>query len=137
MSEWNERMYEARARYISAAYLIDTDEIAVLAPEVPLPETHNCDAMGCGSMSHVAFRAPRDVMSQLDGCEDKLRGAEAELAELGAALDKIVTITSCVREHDVSELCAVVESVREIAVKVLCREAGDNAQGQDGGGNAL
>ena len=119
MSEWNERMYEARARYISAAYLIDTDEIAVLAPELPLPENHNCDAMGCGSLSHVAFRAPRDVMSQLDDCADKLRGAEAELAELGAALDKIVTITSCVREHDVSELCAVVESVREIAVKVL------------------
>lgn len=81
MSEWNERTHEVQARYISAAHLIDTDEIAVLAPEVPLPEDHNCDAMGCGSMSHVAFRAPRDVMGRMDECEDKLREAEAELAE--------------------------------------------------------
>ncbi len=35
-------------------------EFVVLFGKEPLPESHNCDEMGCSTVSHVRLRIPKD-----------------------------------------------------------------------------
>ncbi|MFA5573097.1 MAG: hypothetical protein WDA42_08310 [Candidatus Bathyarchaeia archaeon] len=69
MINWDTKAREVPIKRIEAWHLMETNEIAILTPELELPKNHNCDIMGCGSCSHTVFRAPLDVMDRLAEAE--------------------------------------------------------------------
>lgn len=69
---------------LGMAYMTDTEVVIVGHPLMD-DESHNCDMMGCSSVSHVVARVPRppeQISAELASLRAELAEAKARISEL-------------------------------------------------------